>query len=211
MADISVDTIVKLPNTQKIMVLGAVIAVIVGLYIWLIELPSRETLKARQADLTKLQAKHNEQKKVLANLPKFEKELNDLQASFEESLKLLPNTREIPSLLTNISTLAQDCGLSISLFQPKPEVAQDFYADIPVEMKVTGKYHDLGYFFDAVSKLSRIVNISGIKIKSKSSRGKKDAKSGTLEASFKAVTFKFLEKKAEASGKKKGRKRKKGK
>lgn len=206
MADIPIDKIIKLPNQQKFLILGAVIAAVVGSYIYFIEMPSRETLKSKQQNLTKLQAKHNEQKKVLANLPKFKKELTDLQIKFEESLKQLPNTREIPSLLTNISNLARDCGLEIFLFQLKPEVSKGFYADIPVDMKVTGKYHNLGYFFDRLSKLNRIVNISDILMRSKKA---KDAEPGSLEASFKAVTFKFIEK-ATDIGKKKGRKRKKG-
>jgi type IV pilus assembly protein PilO len=206
MADIPIDKIIKLPNQQKFLILGAVIAAVVGSYIYFIEMPARETLKAKQQNLTKLQAKHNEQKKVLANLPRFKKELAYLQIKFEESLKQLPNTREIPSLLTNISNLARDCGLEIFLFQLKPEVSKGFYADIPVDMKVTGKYHNLGYFFDRLSKLNRIVNISDILM---SSTKAKDAEPGSLEASFKAVTFKFIEK-ATDIGKKKGRKRKKG-
>jgi type IV pilus assembly protein PilO len=84
-------------------------------------------------------------------------------------------------------------------------VSKGFYADIPVDMKVTGKYHNLGYFFDRLSKLNRIVNISDILM---SSTKAKDAEPGSLEASFKAVTFKFIEK-ATDIGKKKGRKRKK--
>ena len=63
-----------------------------------------------------------ELKKVVADLPRFEKELAQIEAQFKEALTLLPNTREIPSLLTNISNLARDCGLEIMLFQPKPEV-----------------------------------------------------------------------------------------
>lgn len=203
MADISAETIIKLPNTQKFLILGAVIIAIIGSYIYFIESPSRETLKHKQEELTKLQAKYNEQQKVLANLPKFKEELNKLELELAESLKLLPNTREIPSLLTNISVLAQECGLEILLFQPKLEEVKGFYADIPVDMKIFGKYHDLGYFFDRISKLNRIVNISNIQMKSKKA---KDVKPGSLEASFKAITFKFIEK-AKDIGKKKGRKK----
>ena len=205
MADFSLDSIIKLPNKQKIIILCGLIAALIGSYIYFIHMPSQATLILTQEQLTKIQAKHNEQQKVLANLPKFEKEIKELKIQFNNSLKLLPNTREIPTLLTNISTLAQDSGLEILLFQPKPEQPKDFYAEIPVEMKVAGKYHNLGYFFDKVSKLNRIVNISAITIDLKNKKHK-HSKEFNLQSSFNAVTFKFVEKE-KSSGKKKGRKK----
>ncbi len=207
MADFSLDTIIKLPNSQKLLVLGAAIAVIIGAYVYFIHMPARVKLQQHQEQLTKLQAQYEEQQKVLANLPKFRKELQQMELKLQESLKQLPNTREIPSLLTNISTLARECGLEIILFQPKPESNKGFYAEIPVEMNVFGRYHNLGYFFDRVSKLNRIVNISNLKMKAHKSKSKTTQR-GSLEASFQAVTFKFIEqKKATKSGQKKRRKR----
>lgn len=208
MADISLETIIKLPNSQKLMILGGVIAAIIGAYVYFVHMPKRQELAQRHEQLTKLQAKYEEQKKVLANLPKFEKELQHMELQLAESLKQLPNTREIPSLLTNISTLAQDSGLDILLFQPKPEGNKGFYAEIPVEMKVYGRYHNLGYFFDHISKLNRIVNISDIDIKGQKTKAKSPNEAGTLEASFKAITFKFIEQKAKESAAPKQRKRK---
>jgi type IV pilus assembly protein PilO len=156
-------------------------------------MPSKDTLMLLEEQLTKLQTKYNEQQKVLADLPKFEREIKELELQFAKSLKLLPNNREIPSLLTNISTLAQESGLNILLFQPKPEVTKDFYAEIPVDMMVSGEYHNIGYFFDKISKLNRIVNISEIEINSDKKKIKND-KSNYLQSSFQAVTFKFVEK-----------------
>ncbi len=206
MPDISVDTIIKLPAGKKALILCGIIAAITGLYINLIHMPLKDTLLVTQDQLTKIQTQYEEQQKVLADLPRFEKELKNLEAKFNQSLKLLPNTREIPSLLTNISTLAQESGLNIMLFQPKPEQQRDFYAEIPVEMKVSGKYHNLGYFFDKVSKINRIVNISDITIKTKKSKNR-EANRFNLESSFKAVTFKFVEKEKRSDKKKKRRRK----
>lgn len=204
MPAITIDTIIKMPNNQKLGIVGALIAVIIGSFFYFIYLPDQETLNARKEELSKLQAQYNEQQKVLADLPRFRQELKELQAKFEESLKMLPNSREIPSLLTNISNLAKECGLEIFLFQPKAEVPQDFYAQIPVEMKVAGKYHDLGYFFDKISKLPRIVNIEEIDLKKKAEKA--GATTTVLDASFNAITFKFIEKK-ESAPTSKGRKK----
>jgi type IV pilus assembly protein PilO len=204
---VNFDTILKLPQKQKIALLAAVILIMAGLYIYLSVMPSLSTLNERQEELAKKQKELLELKKVVADLPRFEKELQQIEAQFKEALTLLPNTREIPSLLTNISNLARDCGLEILLFQPKPEVIENFYAQIPVEMKILGKYHDLGVFFDRVSKLPRIVNILDITIDKKASQSKSGADPGILNASFKAVTYKFVEVKQDSDKKQKGKKK----
>ena len=133
MQSLSLDTLIKLPQSQKIAILALLIIVLAGGYYFSLYQPAREKLEAMNVELTKLQAQHNEQQKILANLPKFRRELQDLQVTFDESLKLLPNTREIPSLLTSISKLAQESGLKILLFQPRPELNKGFYAEIPVD------------------------------------------------------------------------------
>ncbi|MCX5902949.1 MAG: type 4a pilus biogenesis protein PilO [Proteobacteria bacterium] len=204
---VNFDTILKLPQKQKIALLVAVILIMVGLYIYLSVMPSLSALDDKQEELAKKQKELLELKKVVADLPRFEKELQQIEAQFKEALTLLPNTREIPSLLTNISNLARDCGLEILLFQPKPEVMENFYAQIPVEMKILGKYHDLGVFFDRVSKLPRIVNILDITMDRKAVQSKSGADPGTLNASFKAVTYKFVEVKQDSDKKQKGKKK----
>jgi len=204
---VNIDTIIKLPQKQKLAILVAALFIMVGLYIYLSAMPSLATLNDKQEELAKKQKELLELKKVVADLPRFEKELKQLEAQFKEALTLLPNTREIPSLLTNISNLARDCGLEIILFQPKPEVLENFYAQIPVEMKITGKYHDLGVFFDRVSKLPRIVNILDITMDKKAAQAKSVSDTGLLNASFKAVTYKFVEVKQDSDKKQKGKKK----
>jgi type IV pilus assembly protein PilO len=203
---VNIDTIIKLPQKQKLAILVAALLIMVGLYIYLSAMPSLSTLNDKQEELAKKQKELLELKKVVADLPRFEKELKQLEAQFKKALTLLPNTREIPSLLTNISNLARDCGLEIILFQPKPEVLENFYAQIPVEMKIIGKYHDLGVFFDRISKLPRIVNILDITMDKKAVQVKNVADPGLLNASFKAVTYKFVEVRQDSDKKQKGKK-----
>ena len=133
-----------------------------------------------------------------------------MQTQFKEALKQLPNSSEIPALLTNISTLALESGLEIVLFKPAPQLAKGFYADIPVAMQVRGNYHDIGYFFDKVAKLDRIVNIEDISMKNSRKKSKAVQDDIRLDAKFSTVTFKFLdETKVKKSSKgKKGKKRK---
>jgi type IV pilus assembly protein PilO len=194
MAKLTVDQIIKLPNSQKIAILGVTLAAMIGAYIFYIFMPQQDTINANRETILKLQSQYNEQQNILSNLPRFKQELKVMQAEFEESLKMLPNAREIPSLLTNISTLAQESGLEINLFQPKNEVPMDFYAQIPVEMRVTGKYHQIGVFFDKVSQLPRIINITDFSLKRKQSASKDS--NVFIDAAFSATTFKFIEKTA---------------
>ena len=206
MADLNLDRIFKLPLAQKIIILIAVNIILLGLFYYMFYKSKLENASILNEELNKLQVKHAEQKKVLANLPKFRKENEELKVKFKELLKLLPNTKEIPSLLTNISYLAQDCGLEILLFQPQNEVVRGFYADIPVDMQVLGDYHNIGYFFDKVSKLKRIVNIADLKISTEKKR-KSATDKPNLNSKFKVITFKFIEKDT-SSVKKKKKKRK---
>jgi type IV pilus assembly protein PilO len=205
-----VDKFLKLSDYQKLFLLGALIALLAVGYYYGIHAPKVLVLESKQQELIKLNAKHSEQVRVLANLENFKQELRGMQAQFEEALKQLPNSSEIPALLSNISALAQESGLEIQLFKPAPEIAKGFYANIPVAMEVKGNYHDIGYFFYKVSNLDRIVNIENISMKPAQKKSKSSQIDNRLDAKFSTVTFKFIEEaKAPVAAKgKKGRKAK---
>ncbi len=93
---------------------------------------------------------------------KAKAELEAVTTEFQKALLLLPDSREIPGLLTSISMMGNESGLEFLLFKPNPEVQKEFYAEIPVEIIVIGPYHNVAVFFDKVAKLSRIVNVSGV-------------------------------------------------
>ena len=113
------------------------------------------------------------------------------------AITLLPETREIPELLTQISQLGLSAGLEFRLFKPEPERPADFYAEVPVSLAILGFFHDLARFFDHLSKLSRIVNVTDIKI----SLAKGSGGAYTLTTNCLLTTFRFLEPQ-EAAGKK---------
>ena len=123
-------------------------------------------------------------------LHSYREKMKNAEAKFRDAKKALPEKQEIPSLLTSISRSGQDVGLEVMLFQPMPEAPQEFYAEIPLSLRVAGSYHEVGRFFYEVSKLSRIVNIKDIKM-----TATKD--SDDLETACIAVTYKFIEKAAE--------------
>ena len=194
MPNTALNKIIKLPNSQKIAMLLFLLASMVAAYVYYVFIPQRDYYKSQKESMLKLEEKYNEQQRILANLPRFQQELKMLQLAFEDALKMLPNAREIPNLITSISTNAQEAGLEILLFQPKPEISKDFYAQIPVQMKVTGRYPQIGVFFDKLSKLPRIINIEDLQILSRQTKEKKSSSVILLDASFNATTFKFIEK-----------------
>ena len=117
-----------------------------------------------------------------------ERELQDLTAEVRRAEARLPDQREIGSLLSAIAANARGVGLDITLFRQKPETYADFYAAVPVDMKMRGAYHDVALFLDRVKRLDRIVNVGDIKLEKPSLQGDRMV----LEASCTATTFRFL-------------------
>jgi type IV pilus assembly protein PilO len=202
MANINVDSIVKLPKVQKTAILVVAVAVLIGLYWFLLYKNQSEDLDTKRAILTKKQQELHEQKVILANLPKFRKETAEMKAMRQVALKELPNKKDIDKLLGDISYLAVESGLEILLFKPAKEVRKNFYAEIPVELKLSGTYHDFGLFFDKIANLSRIVNVANLEMEKIRLKGKEVSVRNLLEASCKAKTYKFIEEKAGGEAKK---------
>jgi len=108
---------------------------------------------------------------------------------FAKASALLPQQQEIPSLLTSISDIGQNSGLDFLSFIPKNEMRKEFYADIPVDIKVSGTYHNVGVFLDKISDSSRIVTVSDINM----GGPKLQAGEMILETTFSLVTYRFVE------------------
>lgn len=128
-----------------------------------------------------------EVKAKAANLEKFERELAAAQAIFDETSVLLPKEEEIPKLLKDISSLGTNAGLDFLTFKPQSDVPKDFYAEIPIAINVRGPYHNMGYFFDQVSKLERIVTVSNVQM----GGPKKESGEMLLSSNCRLVTYRF--------------------
>jgi len=189
---ITLETIVKMPTSKKILLLGILVALLVGLYIYLIYWPNLELLKKKKVEMAALEGQVRELRIVAANMKRFQAEAAKLREELKVAVTQLPTSKEIPSLLSNISKLGKDSGLEFLLFKPAGEVSKDFYAEIPVEIRVRGAYNNVALFFDKVGKLPRIVNISEV--------GMDNAKEAfgrwEINTSCTATTFKFVERDA---------------
>jgi len=189
--DPNVEKILKLPTKQKIMILVLVSIIEAAALVWFLYLPKHTEFDGLRAELTKLQDDIDKKTQIANNLPKLQVEYDQLNQELAQALTELPNSKEIPSLLTSITTLGKSAGLDFLTFRPKAEVPKDFYADVPVDIIVSGSYFSVANFFAAVANLPRIVNITNVAFSDiKSVNNRMMTKVTCL-----ATTFRFLDKK----------------
>ena len=186
---ITFDDIMKLSTPKKLGILGIIILLIVLVLGQYLLLPAYEKLDAKDQEYTKLEQDLNEKKRVAQDPKVFEAKLESVKRDLEIKRAQLPDKKEIPQLLTTISSLGKESGLSFLLFRPKPEVPKEFYAEIPVEIKVEGGYHEVASFFSRVGNLDRIVNITNVIMEKPKDQGGKMI----LTTSCLATTFMFIE------------------
>lgn len=98
------------------------------------------------------------------NLSVYQQQLADIERSFGALLRQLPGRTEVPNLLVDISQVGVGAGLEEKLFQPSPEIKKDFYAELPIKIRLTGSYHQMGEFVSGIAALPRIVTLDGITI-----------------------------------------------
>ena len=187
--ELSLDTILALDRTKKILILAGVLVLLSGLYGWFLFLPAHNTINELDKELAGLLQKKAEQEAIVQNLPAFKREYRHLKQSLTLAMAQLPDKKEIPSLLENISNLGRESGLDVSLFKPGAQKPKDFYAEVPVDIKLVGSYPNLLTFFYRVGNLPRIVNISDLSI----NRSKDGVSASSLDTACKATTYKFLE------------------
>ena len=144
------------------------------------------TLELKQQEERKLREDFLSKKRQSVNLDLYVQQLNEIDRSFGALLKQLPNKAEVESLLIEINQSGMGRGLQFELFKPSPEIVKDFYAELPISVKLTGNYHDFGAFAADIGHLSRIVTLNNIAITP-------NAKDGTLTMEAVTKTFRYLD------------------
>jgi type IV pilus assembly protein PilO len=196
------ENIEKLTKPQRIGIYAGTLVLLIGLSVWLLFWPKYGRIDQLETRLAAVEDELDKAKRNALELNEWRNKMKQKESQYKSVMRALPEKEEIPSLLAGISQAGKDAGLEFLLFQPKKETAKGFYAEIPVEMRINGGYHQIAVFFDRVSNLPRIVNLRRIKMAPLS----KQESSSFLDISCQAVTYKFVESAANA---KKGRRRKK--
>jgi len=203
---ITVDTILNLSTKKKLVLLGLVIFVISALFLWSIILPEYKILTKKDLEYSSLKVELADQRKVAQDIVAFQDKLDKVKKELMVMKAKLPDKKEIPKLLKTISSLGKESGLQFQLFRPISEISKDFYAEIPVEIQVTGSYNEVANFFYKVGMLDRIVNITNVTMKNPvEENGEIKLKTFCLATTFRFVEASIQEKESpDKKNKKKG-------
>jgi type IV pilus assembly protein PilO len=194
------EKVLNLPGYQRVLIVLLVMAALAAGFYFLFYQPQleRQASLIQKRDTAAVQLRKNQ--KIAGNLAAYKAEYEKMQVKLKEALAELPLEREIPTLLTGVADLAKEKGLEVLRFKPSGEVVKGFYAEVPVELQLSGSYHQAGAFFDAVSKMKRIVNIQNLTM-----GGAKEVDGRmALNIGTRALTYRFVDNPPEQKGKQKG-------
>jgi type IV pilus assembly protein PilO len=153
-----------LPFRVAAVAIAFVAVVVFGIY-FLVWSSDKPILDKAQDDERNLKATFEDKQHKAANFDAYRSQLAEIERDFGAMLRQLPGKTEVPSLLVDISQTALGAGLQEKLWQPTGEVQKDFYAELPIKLRYTGSYHDLGRFVSGIAALPRIVTLHDIDIK----------------------------------------------
>jgi type IV pilus assembly protein PilO len=186
------------PMPFRLAAIGLVfaIAVVAGAYflVWNAKKPELERAEAQQQQLL---ATLEQKAKKAANLDAYKAQLAEMEQSFGAMLRKLPNKTEVPNLLTDISQQGTAAGLDQKLFQPNAQVVKDFYAELPIKMRLTGSFHSIGSFVSGIAALPRIVTLHDVEI----TQVGKTPGSDQLQLDLTAKTYRYLDEEEQAANK----------
>jgi type IV pilus assembly protein PilO len=192
----------SLPWPVKGVLLGTLLVLLVGAGYWFMWSPALEELEVAKQKEVELREVFLNKKRQAINLDAYKQQMVDIEKTFGALLRQLPDKSKMDGLLTDINQAGLERGLDFELFKPGQESIRDFYAEMPISIKVTGTYHDLGAFATDISRLSRIVTLEDLAI----SANAKDGKEARLVMDAVAKTYRYLDANEAASKKKAAKK-----
>lgn len=159
---------------------------------WKDKKPQLDSARAQETEL--LQTLETKARKA-ANLDAYKAQLAEMERSFGAMLRKLPDKTEVPNLLTDISQQGAGAGLDQKLFQPQAQINKDFYAELPIKMRLTGSFHAIGAFVSGIAALPRIVTLHDVEIVPAG----KDGGNDELQLNVTAKTYRYLDEEEQAT------------
>jgi len=198
----------SLPTSVKLVLLTVLAVILIAAGYFLLWSPEYEAFEKAEAKEQELRDVFVSKKKEAVKIEAYRQQMVDIEKTFGALLRQLPDRSEMDGLLTDINQSGLGRGLEFELFKPGREVVADFYAEMPIKIKLLGDYHDFGAFATDVSKLSRIVTLNNLSITPVSKNVKGGG--GQLTLDVVAKTYRYLDSselaQKSAKKKKKGRK-----
>lgn len=206
--NIDFNDVSRWPLSVKVIAVALICSAVLGAGLWLDTRRQLETLESIRAKEKTLKTQFQDKQAKAANLDAYKVQMEEMKRSFGTMLRQLPSKTEVAELLVDISQTGLQSGLEFELFKPEGERPADFYAELPIKIKVAGSYHEFGQFVSDVAALPRIVTLQDFSIGplSASQGGKKasqDSKKGDKKAApatqdmlimeVTAKTFRYLD------------------
>lgn len=177
------------PFVFRAMLIAIIFVVVAagGYYYFVVE-SQWSILERVQQDEQELRITFDRKQRKAANFNKYHEQLQEMERDFGAMLRQLPGKTEVPNLLVDISQTGMSAGLEEKLFQPSAEVRKDFYAELPIKIRLTGGFHELGKFVSGIAALPRIVTLHDIEIRPES-----QDTFGELVLNVTAKTYRYLD------------------
>jgi type IV pilus assembly protein PilO len=181
------EDIIKMPQWQKGLILLGCILLVGVLWYYLFYSPTKEEIPTLQGKLRKLDSDIQLQEKAKRTKRDLQTQIKEIQRELTVLRSQLPEEKEIPALLSGVTEVGRLNGLDFALFKQMPAVRKDYYSEIPIQITVNGRFHQVVQFLAKVGSMDRILQVSGLKM------GKYKALNGgsSIESSLKATTYKY--------------------
>ncbi len=179
----------SLPMPVKLVLLGFIFLVLVALGYWFLWSPEMDEFAQAESKEQELRQVFTTKKGQAIKIDAYKQQMVDIEKTFGALLKQLPDKSQMDGLLTDINQAGLGRGLEFELFKPGQETIADFYAEMPIQIKIRGSYHDIGAFATDISKLSRIVTLNDMVI----APINKDSKDSLLVLEAVAKTYRYLD------------------
>ena len=179
----------ELDNRQRMMAVAGALVLVFGAYWYFVYSGRRAETVAVTTKIADLRQQRESKQKLVANMSQLQDTVRELGGQLKQAEAQLPDSKEIPDLLSNVSSAGRDAGLEVISFRQRQEQLRDFYAEVPVDVTVRGNYHQVAAFFDRVGKLDRIVNVADIVMQSP----KREGDEMIVDTLCSATTFRFLD------------------
>ena len=179
----------SLPMSVKLVLLSVLAIILIGLGYWFLWSPEIDELNQAKSKEQELRQTFLAKKAQAVKVEAYKQQMIDIEKTFGALLKQLPDKSQMDGLLTDINQAGLGRGLEFELFKPGQETVADFYAEMPIQIKIKGNYNDIGAFATDISKLSRIVTLNDLNIAPMT----KDSKDSQLALEAVAKTYRYLD------------------
>ncbi len=181
-----IEKVEAIKPTYRIVIFAGTVLLIFAIFYFLSFSPKAKRIDQLKNEISNLEMRIKKAKALARRLPEFKKKAEKMEKQFRVALELLPNQREIPSLLERINHIGIETDLVFQVFRPGREKSEGFYSQIPIYVELEGKFHNIMEFMYKVTTMKRIVNVFDIRM------NPKEKFSTQLRTTIKAATYRFV-------------------